>query len=96
MSSNPEQHQQHHPSFKQYVVIAMILFAITIVEVLIIVPKSLQGAGISIAPLVILSGIKFVIVIMFYMHLKFEAKLFSVIFVGGVVRGYCSCTIRRG
>ena len=84
MSSSPEAHGTRHPTFKQYVWVAIILFAITIVEFLIIVPQGWRGTGAVIAPLAILSTIKFAIVIMFYMHLKFEAKLFSIIFVGGL------------
>ena len=85
---NPEHHEEahqgRHPSFKQYVLIAIILFAITMVEFLIIVPKALQGSAGVVAPLVILSAIKFGIVIMFYMHLKFDARMFSIVFLAGL------------
>ena len=84
MSSAPEQHQMHHPTFKQYVLIATILFAVTIVEFLIILPGGWRGQGWTIAPLVILSAFKFAVVIMFYMHLKFDAPMFSVIFLAGL------------
>ncbi len=79
-----EQHEGRHPSFKQYAVIAIILFAITLVEFLIIVPKALQGSALSVAPLFILSVIKFAIVIMFYMHLKFDPKMFTTVFLAGL------------
>ena len=37
MTTSHEQHQEsHHPSFMQYVVVAVILFAVTIVEFLLI------------------------------------------------------------
>ena len=84
MSSAPEQHQMHHPTFKQYALIAMILFAVTIVEFLIILPGDWRGQRWTIAPLVILSAFKFAVVIMFYMHLKFDAPMFSVIFLAGL------------
>ena len=81
---HPEQHEGRHPTFKQYVLIAIILFGITIIEFLIIVPKSFQGSAGVVAPLVILSAIKFAIVIMFYMHLKFDSRMFTVVFLAGL------------
>ena len=88
MSTVPEQHDSRHPTFKQYVTIAIILFAITIVEFLIILPTDWRGQGWTIAPLVILSGLKFAIVIMFYMHLKFDAPMFTVVFLAGLALSF--------
>ena len=85
------EHTTHHPSFNQYVLIAIILFAITIVEFLLI----WDGAGIvdnlgasKIPLLVFLSAIKFAIVIMFYMHLKFDNRLLGSIFIAGLVLAF--------
>lgn len=88
-SHHPQQqeHQSHHPTFKQYVLIATILFAITLVEFLIIVPKSFQGSSVVVAPLIILSVLKFAIVVMFYMHLKFDSRMYTMVFVGGLGLG---------
>ena len=36
----------------------------------------------------ILSGAKFALVAMFYMHLRYDAKLFSALFVGGLVLAF--------
>ena len=86
--SLPEQHhEQRHPTFMQYVTIAIVLFVITIVEFLIILPEDWQGQAWTLAPLIILSCIKFAIVIMFYMHLKFDNQLFSWIFLAGLGLG---------
>ena len=82
-----EQHEGRHPSFKQYVVVALILFAITLVEFLIIVPQSLKGSSLVVAPLFVLSIVKFAIVIMFYMHLKFDPKMFTTVFLAGLFLG---------
>ena len=38
--------------------------------------------------LVVLSGAKFALVAMFYMHLRYDAKLFSALFVGGLVLAF--------
>ena len=88
MSTVPEQHESRHPTFKQYATIATILFAITIVEFLIILPGDWRGQGWTIAPLVILSAFKFAIVIMFYMHLKFDAPMFSIVFLAGLALAF--------
>ncbi len=87
MTSAPEHHESRHPTFMQYVTIAIVLFVITIVEFLIILPEDWQGQAWTLAPLIILSCIKFAIVIMFYMHLKFDNQLFSWIFLAGLALG---------
>ena len=77
-----------HPSLKQYVFIAILLFVITIVEfVLILDSVGLREAspiGTTVI-LFLLSGIKFAIVILFYMHLKFDNKFFFWVFIAGMV-----------
>jgi cytochrome c oxidase subunit 4 len=86
--SSPEAHTPRHPTFKQYVAIAIFLFAITIIEFMIIVPENFRGQGWTIAPLAILSAIKFAAVIFFYMHLKFDNRLLTWIFLGGLALGF--------
>jgi len=81
----------HHPSFKQYVLIAIILFAITIVEFLLIWDRVgiVDYLGASKIPLLVgLSVVKFYIVIMFYMHLRFDDKLFTRIFIAGLALAF--------
>ncbi len=81
----------HHPSFNQYVLIAIILFAITIVEFLLIWDRAgiVDHLGPSKIPLlVLLSAIKFAIVIMFYMHLKFDNRLLGSVFVAGLALAF--------
>ena len=87
MTTNHVENVSHHPSFKQYVVVAVILFAVTIVEFLLIwdrigIDDDLGASKIPI--LIILSAFKFAVVIMFYMHLKFDNILFSRLFIGGL------------
>lgn len=84
----PEHHDSRHPTFKQYVTIAIVLFVITAVEFLIIVPQGLKGSGVVIAPLVALSALKFAVVIMFYMHLKFDNRLLGSVFLTGLVLAF--------
>ena len=76
-----------HGGLKQYGLLAIFLAIVTLVEFLIIVPEGLQGSGVVIAPLVILSVIKFFCVVAFFMHLKFESPLLWQIFVAGLALG---------
>ena len=71
-----------HPTPFTYFKVAMTLSAITAVEVGIFYIEDL-GKGI-IPILVVLSGAKFALVAMFFMHLRYDARLFSWFFVGGL------------
>ncbi len=86
MSSQSHGEHSGHPTLKQYVIIAIILFAITIVEFFIIWPYNRIGAA-STPVLIILSCIKFAIVIFYYMHLKFDRRLLTWIFLAGLALG---------
>ncbi len=93
-TSHETEHGGGHPSLGQYIVIAILLFAITIVEFVIImdfpgeaekVISDALGEPSTTILLFVLSGIKFAIVILFYMHLKFDNKFFFWTFVAGMV-----------
>ena len=90
-TSHESEHGVHHPSTKQYVVIAIILFVITMVEFVLIWDRAgiNDYLGLSRIPLLIfLSAIKFAIVILFYMHLKFDNPLFFRVFMAGLVLAF--------
>ncbi len=88
MSTGHAQEQVRHPTFMQYVVVAAVLFLITIVEFFLIWPhQRITGIPLVVA-LVGLSAIKFATVIFFYMHLKFDARLFTWIFLGGLALAF--------
>jgi len=80
-----DQHDQHapaehgHPGAKEYVGIAVILLLITVVEVWVFYIPSMKHVLVPV--LLSLSALKFGIVAMWYMHLKFDHKLFSWLFV---------------
>ena len=91
MAQQTEHTAGHHPTFMQYALIAIILFAITIVEFLLIWDRAgiSDDLGAAKIPLLIgLSVIKFYIVIMFYMHLRFDNKIFTRIFIGGLALAF--------
>ena len=75
--SGPDGHP--HPGAKEYLAIAVVLTVITVVEVAIFyVP---QMKPVLVPSLLTLSALKFSLVAMFYMHLKFDHRLFSWLFV---------------
>ena len=71
--------QHSHPSAKEYVGIAVVLTIITAIEVAVFYVPALHP---FLAPiLLVLSALKFGIVAMWYMHLKFDSRLYSWVFV---------------
>ena len=78
-------HDQHsHPGPRQYIMIGLILVGLTILEILAYYAEEKWGmlnAGASAAVISLLSAAKFIIVVMWYMHLKFDSKIFTGIFI---------------
>ncbi len=71
-----------HPGEAQYIMIAAILAAITGAEVAIYYIKALKS--ILVPALVAFSIVKFVLVVAFFMHLRFDSRLFRRLFTAGV------------
>jgi cytochrome c oxidase subunit 4 len=74
-------HDHAHPDWSTYKWVALILTAITVVEVWIFYTPFAENR-LFVPSLLMMSAAKFVIVVMFYMHLKYDAKLFRALFVG--------------
>tara|TARA_B100000131_G_scaffold153904_1_gene149303 strand:+ start:3295 stop:3594 length:300 start_codon:yes stop_codon:yes gene_type:complete len=73
-----------HPSPKQYVQIAIILGVLTAIEVALYYTEDIVGVFTD--PLLMILAVgKFVIVVGWFMHLRFENKLVNRFFVGGMV-----------
>ena len=71
-----------HASVGFYWTIAGVLAVITAVEVAIFYIDALAPA---LAPILLtLSAVKFALVVMFFMHLKFDSKIFTGVFVAGL------------
>ena len=68
---------------RTYLVVAGFLLAITVMEVWIFYVPAL--ARILVPILLILSTLKFALVAMFYMHLKFDHAWFSYVFIGPLI-----------
>ena len=76
--------QEHaHPGPLEYVKIAVILCVITSVEVAVYYIPALFDAIVPI--LLVLSAVKFSLVVLWFMHLRFDSRLFSGIFFGGLI-----------
>jgi cytochrome c oxidase subunit 4 len=77
-------HVEHsHPTAAKYIFIAVILTVLTIIEVAIYYVPAVRP---FLIPLLIVLGLaKFVLVVGYYMHLKFDNKLFTWLFLGGLV-----------
>jgi len=68
---------------RTYLVVAAFLLAITVMEVSIFYVPAL--ARVLVPILLILSSLKFALVAMFYMHLKFDHAWFSYVFIGPLI-----------
>ncbi len=71
----------HEVTEKQYVIIALLLAVLTALEV----AATEVGIGSALVPaLLVMMVIKFFIVVSYFMHLKFDNRLFSVMFYLGL------------
>ena len=79
----PHAEEEHaHPTWSTYWKVALILTLITVGEVwAYYIPSFVAGRG-FIPTLLILSALKFTIVVMFYMHLKMDSRFFTFLFGG--------------
>ena len=74
------EHEQHdHPGAMTYVMVALVLTVLTALEVAVFYIPALEVALLPI--LLTLTTAKFVLVVMFYMHLKMDSKIFTWVFV---------------
>src|SRR5579872_1974914 len=71
-----------HPTWSIYWKVATILTVITVAEVWLYYLPSFVASMWFVPALLMLSAAKFAIVVMFYMHLKYDHKLFRALFTG--------------
>jgi len=77
------QPHKSHASTRFYVVIALILTVITAAEVMVFYVEYLEPVLVPI--LLVLAAAKFALVAMFFMHLRFDSKVFTGLFVGPLI-----------
>jgi cytochrome c oxidase subunit IV len=95
MTATTEQPEEHHggeelfvakghhaATDKQYIVIALILMVITAGEVTL---TYMDVGWIFLPALLVMMTAKFLIVVSYFMHLKFDNRLFSFLFYTGLV-----------
>jgi cytochrome c oxidase subunit IV len=80
-----------HPTWSTYWKVALILTIITIVEVGAYYVPAWVASWTFVPSLLIMSAAKFVIVVMFYMHLKYDHKLFRALFTGPLIIATLTC-----
>jgi cytochrome c oxidase subunit IV len=76
-------HEEAHASNRTYVQIALILAVITIAEVVIYYIPTVRP--ILVPALIILSLAKFIMVVGFFMHLKYDHRLYRFMFAAGLI-----------
>ena len=74
-----------HPTWSTYWKVATILTLITALEVWIYYVPAITTSRWFVPLLLILSAVKFAIVVLFYMHLKYDHRLFRVLFTGPLI-----------
>lgn len=72
-----------HPPIRIYLVVAAVLAVITAVEIAVFYVTWL--ARFLVPTLIVLSVTKFALVLMFFMHLRFDSRIFTGLFVGPLV-----------
>jgi len=72
-----------HPTPLVYIQVGIILGIITGLEVAVYYVDIARGALLGI--LLVLSAMKFVLVILWFMHLRFDSRLFTMLFAGGLL-----------
>ena len=71
-----------HPSSRFYIVIAVILAVLTAMEVMVFYVEALAPMLVPI--LMVLMSAKFALVVMFFMHLRFDSKVLTGVFLWGL------------
>jgi cytochrome c oxidase subunit 4 len=80
-----ELHAHPHPTWSTYKWVALVLVVITVIEVWVYYIPQFVASRLFVPSLLIMSAAKFVIVVMFYMHLKYDHKLFRALFTGPLI-----------
>jgi cytochrome c oxidase subunit 4 len=81
--ADPTATGHEHPSELDYVKVALFLAAITGAEVAVYYVKSLKGVLVPI--LLLMSAVKFGTVVLWFMHLRFDSRIFRRLFVAGLM-----------
>jgi len=80
------QGEEHpHPTWATYWKVALILTVITAFEVWVYYIPSFVASRLFVPVLLTMSAVKFAIVVLFYMHLRYDHRLFRTLFTGPLI-----------
>jgi cytochrome c oxidase subunit 4 len=74
-----------HPNWGTYKWVALILTVITVMEVWVYYIPAFVGSRLFVPMLLVMSAVKFAIVVLFYMHLRYDHRLFRALFTGPLI-----------
>lgn len=83
-STEHDAHEKAHPGPAEYIKIAVILAIVTAIEVGAYYVNALSDTVLSVS-LLIMMVVKFALVGLWFMHLKFDSPLFRRLFIVGIV-----------
>jgi cytochrome c oxidase subunit 4 len=78
-----------HPTWREYKWVALILTLITVVEVWVYYTP-FQHSPLFVPVLLVMSAVKFAIVVLFYMHLRYDHRIFKALFTGPLIIAICT------
>jgi cytochrome c oxidase subunit 4 len=81
--TSPEVHEDTHPTDTHYVRIAVLLAVMTGIEVALSYIHGLKGMFL-VAPLLFIMALKFGLVALHFMHLKWDSKVLTRVFYSGL------------
>jgi cytochrome c oxidase subunit 4 len=83
VEASEEEELLHHPTPRRYVTIAIVLAVITAFEVAIYYIEAARP--VLVPALIVLAFLKFSLVVLWFMHLRFDSNLFRLLFVAGLL-----------
>jgi cytochrome c oxidase subunit 4 len=78
----PRPPRERHFGPREYIRVALILGVITMLEVGIYYVPSLEG--VLVPSLLVMSALKFSLVVLYFMHLRFDSRSFATLFLTGL------------
>ncbi|MEX0875475.1 MAG: cytochrome C oxidase subunit IV family protein [Actinomycetota bacterium] len=76
--------EEHHPAPAAYVKVALVLAVVTAIEVGAYYVTGLSDAVLSVS-LLVMMVVKFALVGLWFMHLRFDSRIFRRLFIAGIV-----------
>ena len=74
----------HHPGPREYVVVALVLAVLTAIEVALYYLDFIPQP-VVVTTLMVLMVLKFAIVALWFMHLRFDSRIFRRLFITGII-----------